>query len=99
MDLMARYWPLELRIPAVGAVINTARKAHLAWLAGTFAPFLPRREGVLRKRRLAELFGATELSVWYSQRRHLGLDATAAEAAMVETLEALISHWSKSTGR
>lgn len=99
MDIMARYWPLELRIPAVGAAITKARKVHLAWLADGFAPFLPRREGVLRERRLAELFGATEIFVWYSLRRHLGLDARAAEAAMVETLEALISQWAKSTGR
>ena len=81
-------------------MITKARKVHLAWLADTFTPFLPRREGVLRERRLAELFGATELlSGIRSGDTWVWTLARAAEAAMVETLEALISHWSTSTGR
>lgn len=85
-----RLLELEGRFPAVAQVVAGARQGHLAWLATVFDPFLPRRGGKRRARRLAALFAATEIYVWWTWRAHLGLDAREAEQTMLETLRALI---------
>jgi len=93
MVMTRRLVSLEVRIPAIAEVLGLARAGHTQWLADAFAPWLPAREGPIRARRLAALFGATEIYVWWSWRTQLGLDARAAERAMVESLEALTTMW------
>jgi hypothetical protein len=44
---------------------------------------------------VAVLFGATEIYVWHSWRRHLGLSRDAAARAMRESLEALVDKWKR----
>jgi AcrR family transcriptional regulator len=92
MDAVRRYVELEDRMPMVGAVLRRARADHRDWLAQVFAPWLPAR-GAARSRRLAALFGATEIYVWWSWRRRLGMSRALAEATMLEMLEALIARW------
>jgi AcrR family transcriptional regulator len=91
-DATLRVLALEDRMATVKQVLGEARAMHLEWLTATFAPFLPVR-GAVRERRLAALFGATEILVWWTWRRRLGLDRAAAEAAMLEMLMALCARW------
>jgi AcrR family transcriptional regulator len=93
MDMLARFWPLEDRVPSVGSGLANARAYHRAWLSETFAPYLPRRRGALHEQRLCELVGATELYIWHLWRRRMGVSAATAEQALIETLRALVAHW------
>jgi AcrR family transcriptional regulator len=95
---MRTVWPLEERSPQIAEAVGYARRAHQAWLGVAFAPHLPRR-GAVRERRLAMLFAATELYVWDSLRRHLGLDVLRAEEVLRETLLALVARWRAQDGR
>lgn len=89
---------IEGRFPAVAAALAHARRQHLAWLAEVFAPWLPRRASRERTRRLAQLFGATEIGVWHTWRTHLELDRRDAEAALASTLAALVASWGDGGG-
>jgi AcrR family transcriptional regulator len=93
MDVTLRYLALEPRAPAVAALLSDARRGHWSWLEAAFAPFLPERQGPLRRRRVAELFVATEIYAWHSLRRRFGLERGVAEQALTETLEALVARW------
>ena len=93
MDLMARYLAVQDRVPAVGRVITLARRTHLAWLATTFAPQLPAPADPLHRRRLAQLFAATEIYVWHAFRRRLGFSCAAASDVMSATIHELITQW------
>jgi AcrR family transcriptional regulator len=88
-----RHLDLEGRFPAVAQVIAQARLNHLAWLGAVFEPWLPERQGKVRTRRLAALFGATEIYLWWTWRTHLGQDEREAEQTMFELLEALVLRW------
>jgi AcrR family transcriptional regulator len=99
MDMNLRYLALEQRVPAVAKVMMFARKAHWDWLAEAFAPMLPKRKGLLYRRRVAELFAATEVYVWHSWRRRLGMGRKVAEEATREALEGLISQWRGRKGK
>ena len=90
-----RYIALEPRFPAVATAIAGVRHGHRDWLAQVFEPYLPRRAGPLRTRRLAALFAATEMYVWWSWREHLGLSAEQAQATMNEMLAALVASFVK----
>ena len=92
-----RLLALEDRIAAIGEVIAIARALHCRWLASVFTSGLPPR-GAVRDQRLAELFGATEFYVWHSWRTHLGLSRAAATRAMIDLLEALMTHWKTPPG-
>ena len=88
-----RYLGLEDRFAAVAQVVGGARRGHLDWLSEVFAPFLPARRGARRTRRLAALFGATEIYVWWSWRTQLGLDAAAARRTMADLINSLVALW------
>lgn len=83
---------LSERIPAARAWIDVGRRSHLAWLARAFAPWLPPR-GATRTTRLMQLFGATEMYLWWSWREALGHSRAAATRALHETLSALVARW------
>src|SRR5689334_15943416 len=93
MDVMLRYLPLEARLPAVASLLAQARQGHWRWLEDAFAPQLPEPGSPLHRRRVAELFVATEVYAWHALRRHFGLGPKLAEQALRETLEALIQRW------
>ena len=92
---MMHFIALEDRIPSVAVVLTQARQAHRRWLAQAFAPALPNRGDSSYAVRLAQLFGATELYVWVSWRRRLGLSRATAERAMADTLTALVASWAR----
>jgi AcrR family transcriptional regulator len=89
-DMTMRFLALEDRFESVKEMLAFARKLHLDWLARVFAPWLPARE---RRRRLAQLFAATEIFVWWVWRNRLGVDRKTAEEAMERTLAALVASW------
>jgi len=91
-DFTMRFIAVEERSPVAAAALDAGRNSHRAWLEQVFARWLPPR-GAERARRLAALFGATEIYVWTTWRRHLGMSVAACEAAMLETLQALIKQW------
>ena len=91
LPMWKRYLGLEERYPAVAQELGEVRRGHLAWLAEAFAPFVPRRSGAARTRRLAALFGATEIYLWWTWREHLDMSAGEAEKSLVELLEAIVA--------
>ncbi len=95
MPMWRRYTMLTDRLPMVAEALDGARRDHTRWLETVFAPHLPKRQSKLRERRVAALFGATEIYVWWSWREKLGLDAAEAEKTLRETLEALVASWTE----
>jgi AcrR family transcriptional regulator len=93
MDVVLRYLAAEPRVEAVAQVFEAARLGHWQWLEQAFAPHLPARRGQLRQQRVAELFAATEVYVWHSWRRRLGLSRELCQRALREMLEALVARW------
>ena len=98
-EVTGRLLALEARIPAIAQVLGLARQSHLGWLEQTFAPWLSARAPKQKRARLAQLFGATEIFVWTSWRTHLGLDVAEAEAALCDSLTALVTHWTRKGGK
>jgi len=98
MDTTLRYLALEPRTPAVAALLADARHGHWQWLETAFSPYLPARQGPLRRRRVAELFVATEIYAWHALRRRFGLERSVAEEALRETLESLVARWKAAAG-
>ena len=90
---MTQFIALEDRMTSVATALALARQAHRRWLAQVFERELPHRTDSAYAVRLAQLFGATELYVWVSWRRRLGLSRAAAERAMADTLTALVASW------
>jgi AcrR family transcriptional regulator len=99
MPTWQRYLGLEDRFPAVADIMGQVRRGHLAWLAAAFAQFLPPRRGPRHTRRLAALFGATEIYLWWTFRTQLGLGAREAEQTMFETLDAIVGSFSATARR
>jgi AcrR family transcriptional regulator len=97
-EVTLRYLAVEPRIPAVANMMALARQSHLTWLEFVFAQWLPSRKSRERSRRVAQLFGATELLVWHSWRKHLGLDRALAESALLATMEALVASFDNEGG-
>jgi len=93
MDVMLRYLPIEAKVAPVAQVLGQARQGHWDWLEQAFAPQLSGSRGPLRRRRVAELFVATEIYAWHALRRRFGLSQRAAEQVLRETLEALVACW------
>jgi AcrR family transcriptional regulator len=94
MDLVLRYLPMEARVAPIAHVLAQARQGHWDWLEQAFAPQLSGSRGALRRRRVGELFVATEIYAWHALRRRFGLSQRAAEQVLRETLEALVACWS-----
>ena len=74
---------------------RSARRTHLTWLARTFAPHLPAPADPRHRRRVAQLFAATEIYVWQAFRRRLGFSCAAAHDAMSATVHELINQWER----
>jgi AcrR family transcriptional regulator len=92
MDVMLRYIPLEPRVTGIAQLLSQARQGHWAWLEHAFAPLLPPK-GPLRRKRVAQLFVVTEIYSWHVLRRRMGLGPGVAEQVLRESIDALVSHW------
>jgi len=89
-----RIQAVEDRFPAVARSVTVVRQQHLSWLETAFAPLLPpTNDRRLHNRRLAMLFGITEIYLWWTWRTHLHLSAKQAEQTMAELLESTVAAW------
>jgi AcrR family transcriptional regulator len=80
----------EDRFPAVKAMTDGGRAYHRWWLGEVFEQRLTRLTAATRERRLAQIFLATDLMSWKLLRFDLGLSARRTEAAVLESVQALL---------
>jgi AcrR family transcriptional regulator len=80
----------EDRFPAVKEMTDGGRAYHRWWLGEVFARHLAQLTAATRERRLAQLFIATDLTGWKLLRLDLGLSARRTEAAILESVRALL---------
>jgi AcrR family transcriptional regulator len=80
----------EERFPAVKEMTDGGRAYHRWWLGEVFTGRLARLSTATRERRLAQLFLATDLTSWKLLRLDLGLSARRTEAAVLESVQALL---------
>ncbi len=80
----------EDRFPAVKEMTDGGRAYHRWWLGEVFGEHLARLTPATRDRRLAQLVLATDLSSWKLLRLDLGLSARRTEAAVLESVRALL---------
>ncbi|MBK5231966.1 MAG: TetR/AcrR family transcriptional regulator [Thermoleophilia bacterium] len=89
-DSIVRMITLEGRVDELTALLSHGRKVHRAWVQRVFAAALPHASGIERDRRTAMFVAATDVLTWKILRREQGLSRRAAQAAMRETVEALL---------
>lgn len=90
-DRSLRFLAQEERVPAARRVTDGGRALHHAWVDHAFAPWLAKARGAPRARLRARLIAATDVYVWKILRRDLSLDPRAAEAAIRETVAAMLA--------
>jgi AcrR family transcriptional regulator len=81
----------EDRFPAVKEMTDAGRAYHRWWLGEVFTQRLAQLTPATRERRLAQLFLATDLTGWKLLRLDLGLSARRTEAAILESVQALLA--------
>jgi AcrR family transcriptional regulator len=80
----------EDRFPAVREMTDAGRAYHRWWLGEVFAEHFSRVSAAVRQRRLAQLFLVTDLTSWKLLRLDLGLSPRRTEAAVLESVRALV---------
>jgi AcrR family transcriptional regulator len=80
----------EQRSPALRQITDRGRALHRAWCARVFAPALQRRNGIDRRRRLAQLVAVCDVYTWKLMRRDAGLSRRQTELALLELVEPLL---------
>ena len=79
----------EGRFPAVKEMTDGGRAYHRWWLGEVFADHLGGLAPATRRRRVAQLFLATDMMSWKLLRIDLGLSPRQTEAAVLENVSAL----------
>ena len=89
-DRVVRLLAEEVRVPRLREIADRGRGYHRDWCARVFADALRRREGVERRRRLAQLVAVCDVYTWKLLRRDAGLSRRQTELALVELLESML---------
>ena len=90
-DVVIRNLANEDSNSALKPLLDHGRTSHYDWLKSTFAPQLKRRAaGGARQQLFHCLVVATDVYTWKILRRDLGLSRSAAQAAAIEMIEAVI---------
>jgi AcrR family transcriptional regulator len=90
-DLVIRNLANEDNNRGLKMLLDLGRTSHHDWIKSTFAPQLKRRAaGTARQRLFHCLVVATDVYTWKILRRDLGLSRSAAEAAAIEMIEAVL---------
>jgi AcrR family transcriptional regulator len=89
-DGIVRMIALEGRVGELTPLLAHGRAVHRAWVERVFAQWLPKSRGAEREGRTVTLIAATDVLTWKILRREQGLGRDATEAAMRETVLALI---------
>jgi AcrR family transcriptional regulator len=90
-DANVRLLALEQRVPAIRYLLEQARESHSAWIEHAFAPYLPKRNGAARRRRLMAFYAATEVMLWKLIRRDLQQSRTDVHAIFLDLVSGLAS--------
>jgi AcrR family transcriptional regulator len=80
----------ERRVPGLRDLADRGRASHRDWCARVFAAALEGREGVERRRRLAQLVAVCDVYTWKLLRRDAGLSRRQTELALVELLDPML---------
>jgi AcrR family transcriptional regulator len=89
-DRVLRLLAEEERVPRLREITDRGRAYHRDWCARVFARALEGREGVERRRRLAQLVAVCDVYTWKHLRRDAGLSRRQTELALVELLEPML---------
>jgi AcrR family transcriptional regulator len=89
-DRVLRLLAEEERVPRLREIADRGRGYHRDWCARVFAAALDGREGVERRRRLAQLVAVCDVYTWKLLRRDAGLSRRQTELALVELLEPML---------
>jgi AcrR family transcriptional regulator len=89
-DRVLRLLAEEERVPGLRKIADLGRASHRDWCARVFASALEGRQGVERRRRLAQLVAICDVYTWKLLRRDAGLSRRQTELALVELLEPLL---------
>jgi len=89
-DANTRVLELERSIPAIHYLLSQARESHRSWVEHVFGPFLPKRSGAARERRIMAFYAATEVYLWKLLRRDFGLSRAETTAVFHELVGALV---------
>lgn len=88
-DANVRVLALEKRVPAIGYLLEQARKSHRGWVERVFEPFLPKRKGATYERRVMAFYAATDVTGWKLLRRDFGLNRQETAAVMLTLVSSL----------
>ncbi len=89
-DRVVRLLAEEERVPRLREIADRGRGYHRDWCARVFADALEGRDGVERRRRLAQLVAVCDVYTWKLLRRDAGLSRRQTELALVELLEPML---------
>ena len=89
-DALLQWEALEDRVDAIGAALRRTRDEHRAWLEGVFADALSPLTRTERRRRVAQLYAATDINTWRLWRRRLGMSASDTRLTMEATVRAVL---------
>ena len=89
-DANVRMLDLERRVPAVRHLLVKARESHRQWIERVFAPFLSKRRGAARRRRVMAFYAATDVTLWKLLRRDFELSRAQTEAVMLDLVRGLM---------
>jgi len=84
-----RLLAIEERVPAVHDALDAGREFHREWVERTFPAALEGLAGADRRRRLARLAVAADISTWRLLRRDHGLSVKQATLAVHESIETI----------
>ncbi|GAC1613448.1 MAG: hypothetical protein NVS9B1_22030 [Candidatus Dormibacteraceae bacterium] len=90
-DVVLHMLAQERRIPAIGAVVESGRRYHQAWVERAFSPLVGDLPPALRARRLAQLTAVTDVYAWKVLRRDLGLTRDEVEATLRDLVTRIVS--------
>lgn len=88
-DANVRVLALEQRVPAIGYLLQQARKSHRGWIERVFKPCLPKRKGATYERRVMAFYAATDVTTWKLLRRDFGLSRHDTAAVMLTLVSSL----------
>ena len=89
MEASVRMTALEDRVPAVAAMAAEGHEIHRAWVQRSFPGALSGLRGAARRRKLAALMAATDVTTWRLLRRHHELSPEQTAATVRDMIAAL----------
>lgn len=92
-DAIVRMIALEGRVEELSPLLGHGRAVHRRWVGRVFADSLSAARVAERERRTAMLIAATDVLTWKILRREQELSRTATEAAMRESVLALLDRF------